>query len=212
MSKYVNKMKDVLTSFQTTATEIRRQVDFAEQNYAADYAAEERNKLQAQLNQAAEKARAQIDAIHAEAGEAARKWASLDGENVDHADLDLLKGGFDLTGDDVHELLVKHQGNGTMVRAIAKYAKEYGITPEYVPNLADKLTAYSAFCASAHSVISDISCSIGQTAGNFSRWAEPGNISQRMELVLYGIKSHMVKNTTVPKEKFDFNFTPLSGR
>lgn len=212
MSKYVNKMKDVLTSFQAAAAEIRAKVDFAEQNYNADYAAEERNKLQAQLNQAAESARAQIDAINAEAGEAARKWAALDGENVDHADLDLLKGGFDLTGDDVHELLVKHQGNGTMVRAIAKYAKEHDITPEYIPNLADKLMAYSAFCASAHSVISDISNSIGQTAGNFSRWAEPGNISQRMELVLYGIKSHTAGDVAKPREKFDFNFKPLSGR
>lgn len=212
MSKYANKMKDVLTSFSAAAVEIRAKVDFAEQNYTADYAAEERNKLQAQLNQAAEAARAQIDAINAEAVEAARKWAALDGENVDHADLDLLKGGFDLTGDDIHELLVKHQDNGTMVRAIAKYAKEHEITPEYIPNLADKLMAYSTFCASAHSVISDISNSSGQTAGNFSRWAEPGNISQRMELVLYGIKSHTAKDAAAPKEKFDFNFTPLSGR
>lgn len=213
MSKYVNRMKDVIVSFNATAGEIRKKMDFCSENYNADYAAEERNKLQIQLKQAEENARNEIDAIRFEAGKAVRKWAFLDGEKIDAADIKLLDGSFNLSAENIHELLVKHQDSCVMVNAIAKYAKEHNIATGYIPNLADKLLAYISFATSAHNVISDIAGNIGLPANDISisHWGKPGNISQRMETILYGIKAQEPA-PAAPKATFNFDFKPLAGR
>ena len=101
----------------------------------------------------------------------------------------------------------------SMVSAIAKYANERNVVLEYVPNLADKLKAYTAFCSSAHQMISYIAGNLGMPMDSivFASWGLPGNISQRMELILYGLKKRDI-NQPQPQAKFDFNFKPLSGR
>lgn len=206
MSKYVMKMKDVLKSFNSETLRIREKMS----GYLPE---KELAKLQQDLNQAAESARSQIDAIHNEAGSAARKWATADGRNIDEADLNLLKGSFELSSEDLHDLMIKHQGSYVMVSAIAKYANERNVVLEYVPNLADKLMAYTAFCSSAHQMISFIAGNLGMPMDSivFASWGLPGNISQRMELILYGLKKRGI-NQPQPQAKFEFNFKPLSGR
>lgn len=214
MSNYVSRMKDVTVSFNRTALEIRNKMDYNNQHFNADYAGEENARLQAEMNRAADQARGQIDSIHNEAAAAARKWAEPSGENIDTADLNLLKGDFDLSAEDLHMLLVKHQWNSVMVNAIAKYAKEHDIPLDYVPNLEDKLYAYKSFAGSAHNEISNIVGSIGMSESRMELWAKPGNISQRMETVLYGIKKHEAPEAApqLPEGNFNFGFGKLPGR
>lgn len=213
MSKYVGKMKDVLVSFNNTALDIRRKMDYAHEHYNADIAATEDNKLRAQLLQSAAGARDQIAAILQQAVAAVKQWAAPDGAKIDTADLEMLRGGFSLSAEDVHSLLVKHQGNGVMVNAIAKYAKEHGIIPNYIPNVEDKVSAYEAFANSANNMISNISGVIGYSTSSdvLTQWGLPGNMSQWLEIVIYGIKDQ-APAAVQPMAVFGFDFKPLEGR
>lgn len=213
MSIYVDKMKDVLVSFNNTALEIRKKMQYAHEVYAGETAATEENRLRVQHNQAAEAARDQIAAILQQAITAAKQWASPDGAKIDTADLELLRGGFNLNNKDIHGLLVKHQGNGVMVNAIAKYAKEHGITPNYIPNLEDKMWVYELFANSANNMISNISGNLGYSTDSnvLVLWGQPGNMSQRAEMALFGIKNQEPA-AVQPKAVFGFDFKPLKGR
>lgn len=212
MSKYVSQMKCVLDSFAIKAQKVHADMERNTATYQPSNAADANARLQAELNQAAEEARNKIDAIRDEAAAAAKKWGELSGADIDAADLDLLKGDFQLSGEAVWKLLVKHQHNGTMVNAIAKYAKEHSITLDYIPNVEDKVFAYQSFAQSAKNVVGELVRTGGQPFGGLSMWGEPGNISQRMETVLYGIKEHEDPSTKPPKGNFDFGFKPLGGR
>lgn len=211
MSKYVGKMKDVLVSFNSTALEIRQKMQYAQEQFKTDIAAEEVDKLRGQLNQAAEAARDQIAAILRQAIAAAKEWAAPDGTKIDTADLELLRGDFNLSADDLHGLLVKHQSNGVMVNAIAKYAKDHEIFPNYIPNVEAKVSAYETFAKGADSTISDISGNLGTNNDALALWGQPGNMSQRLELAIYGIKAQ-TPAAERPKAVFGFDFKPLPGR
>ena len=213
MSVYVNRMKGVLTAFNTTANQIHRDIDRNNRDFLPDVAADANAKLQAELNKAAASARDHINAIHDDAQKAVRKWAEPAGAEIDAADLKLLDGRFQLSAGDLHSLLVKHQNSGTMVNAIAKYAGDHGLTPEYIPNVEDKLYIYKSFAESAHNMIGRIVGNIGLNDNDLtlSKWAERGNISQRAELILYGIKLPE-EDTEAPKADFNFGFNHLSGR
>ena len=214
--QYVNKMKNALVSFNTTAQKIRRDMDRNNRDFLPDAASDANVKLQANLNKAADSARDQIDAIHEDARKAVQKWAEPAGAEIDTADLKLLDGSFQLSAEDLHNLLVKHQNSGTMVNAIAKYAREHDLTPSYIPNVEDKLYVYKSFAESAHSVIGRIMGNIGLNDNDvvLSKWAERGNISQRAELVLYGIKVREEPALVSRSERanFNFNFKHLDGR
>ena len=214
MSKYVNRMKDVLVSFNATAQRIHKDMDRNIANCKPDVASDENARLQAKLNMAAEEARGEIDVIHEEAVAAAKKWGEPAGTNIDADDLGLLKGNFILSKEAVWNLLVKHQGNGTMVNAIAKYAREHDMVLDYIPSVEDKTFAYDSFVKSANGVISNISGAIGleNTDLSISKWGEPGNISQRMETILHGIKEKENPSTKPPKGNFNFGFKALDGR
>lgn len=212
MSTYVGKMKDVLVSFNNTALDIRKKMQNAQAQYKADIAAAEENKLREQLKQAAESARNQIAAILQQAITVAKKWSAPDGAKIDAADLELLRGDFNISAEDIHGLLVKHQGNGVMVNAIAKYAKEHGIVPDYIPNVEDKVSAYEAFANGANNMIANICGNIGLTPTDeaLTTWGTSGNMSQRLELAIYGIKE--LPAAEPPKATFDFGFKHLEGR
>lgn len=212
MSKYVGKMKDVLVSFNNTALDIHKKMQYAHEWYNADVAGEEDNKLRAQLQKAEVGARDQIAEILQQASAAAKEWAAPDGTKIDSADLELLRGDFNLSDEDINSLLVKHQGNGVMVNAIAKYAKAHGITPHYIPNVEDKVSAYEAFANGANGMISNISGNLGYSADSDTLvlWGTPGNMSQRLELILFGIKNQAP--TPQPKAVFGFDFRHLDGR
>lgn len=214
--KFVSRMKSTLVSLNTTAQKIHEEMNRNSEMFRPDMAEAENNKLQIQLNNAVAAARDEIDAIHTQAKAAVKEWATPAGDRIDTSDLELLKGGFQLSRKDIETLLVKHQGSGTMVNAIAKYAKEHsiGFADSYIPNVEDKLFVYESFAKSAHTLVSDIahSIGIGDNAISLKMWAEPGNISQRAELVLYGLKVEE-EPVPVPRGKgFNFNFKPLSGR
>lgn len=213
MSTYVGKMKNVLVAFNNAALDIRQKVQHANEQFKTDVAAEEVNKLRAQLAQAAEEARDQISAILRQAIATAKEWAAPDGTKIDAADLELLRGDFNLSAEDIHGLLVKHQGNGVMVNAIAKYAKAHEIVPNYVPNVEDKVSAYEAFAKGANEMISNISGNLGYSTDSdvLVLWGQPGNMSQRLELAIYGIKDH-APAAEQPKAVFGFGFKPLPGR
>lgn len=213
MSKYVEKMKDVLVSFNNTALDIRKKVQYAHAQYKADIAATEENKLRGQLKQAAEGARDQIADILRQAAASAKAWAAPDGTKIDAADLELLRGDFNLSAENLHGLLVKHQGNGVMINAIAKYAKDHGVTPAYIPNVGDKVSAYEAFANGANNMISNISGNLGYPTDSdtLALWGQPGNMSQRLELAIFGIKDQ-TSAAEAPKAVFGFDFKPLEGR
>lgn len=212
MSKYVGKMKDVLVTLNNTALDIRNKQQVARAQYKDDIAAGEIEKLRAQLKQAEIAAREQIEAILQEAIAAAKKWAAPDGSKINTADLELLRGDFNLSVEDIHGLLVKHQQNGVMVNAIAKYAKEHGIIPDYIPNVEDKVSAYKTFANGAINMISNICGNLGYATDSDTLvlWGQPGNMSQRLELAIFGIKDHSAAEST--KAVFGFSFKPLEGR
>lgn len=214
MSKYVKKMKQVLLNLNSTAQRIHRQMDYNTVNFKPDVAGEENVKLQAELNKAGAEAQEQIDSTHEDAAAAARKWAEPAGKEINEDDLALLNGSFQLSSEDLHNLLAKYQDNGTMVNAIAAYAKKHDIILDYIPNLEDKMFAYDSFAKSAYTMIGQICSSIGTPdyAGILALWAEPGNIGQRMEMALYGIKRKDAPPVTEPKAYFGFNFKPLKDR
>lgn len=214
MSQYVNRMGSVLVSLNTAAQKIHADMDRNTANLKPDVAADENARLQAELNKAASEARTQIDAIREDAAAAARKWGEPAGAEIDAGDLALLKGDFQLSQETLWNLLVKHQNNGTMVNAISKYAKEHDVILDYIPNVEDKLFAYDSFAKSANGMIGDIVHSIGLAHNDLTlaKWGEPGNISQRMELVLYGIKKKEDPSAKLPDGNFNFGFKPLEGR
>ena len=211
MNTYVGKMKDVLVSFNNTALEIRKKMQYAKDQYREDLVAAEENNLRTQLVQAAEGARDQIAAILQQAIAAAKEWAAPDGTKIDAADLELLRGDFNLSAEDLYVLLVKHQDNGVMVNAVAKYAKDHGIALGYIPNAEDKVYAYEAFAKGANNTIANICDNIGLSPADeaLTVWGTPGNMSQRLELALYGIKETPAET---PKAVFNFGFKPLQGR
>lgn len=187
MSKYVNRMREVLTTFNRKAIGISGDMTDSRERYSQEYAFAEMDKLRSQLNEAAVNARSQIDTIHKEAQTAARKWAALDGKEVNAADLSLLKGDFELSGADLTDMVVKYWDNGTMINAIDKYVKKHPVAV-YVPNLDDKLQAYKILSQSAHGLIGSISESIGVPEDRISGWGVSGNVSDRLERALYGIQ------------------------
>lgn len=213
MSTYVGKMKDVLVSFNNTALDIRKKMQNVHAQYKADIAVSEENKLRGQLKQAAEGARDQIAAILQLAIAAAEKWATLDSAEIDAADLSLLRGGFRITSKDLHRLLVKHQNNGTMINAIAAFVSRSGLRVQYIPKVEDKVSAYEAFANGANNMIANISGNLGYSTDSdtLALWGQPGNMSQRLELAIFGIKDQ-TPAAEPPKAVFGFDFKPLDGR
>lgn len=206
--QYVNRMKDALASLNATADQIYRKIDYNNANFLPDVAAEANARLQAEMNAAAEKIRDKIDAIRRDAQAAVRKWAEPTGSEIDREDLALLNGSFQLSSKDLHNLLVKHQKNGTMVNAIAKYSKEKKVPVNYIPNVEDKLHYYDLFAKSAHGEVSAI---VGSGPRNISSWGARSGLSPRAELVLYGIEE-IPEPAEPPKAKFEFTFSRLPGR
>ena len=213
MSTHIDRMKGTLLSLNATAQRTHAAMDQNNRTYLPEAAAKENVRLQTELNQAAESAREQIDSIHADAAAAARKWGELSGAKIDAADIELLKGDFQFTKAKLEDLLFKHQDNATMVNAIVKYAKEHGIVLDYVPTVEEKLYAYDAMRRSAQDMIGTIVQSVGLPNDSviIKLWGEPGNISDRLELALYGIRQREEPKAP-PRAHFDFNFTPLAGR
>ena len=213
MNTHIDRMKDTLLSLNATAQKIHADMDHANRTYLPAEAAKENVRLQTELNRAVEGAREQIDSIHADAAAGARKWGELAGAKIDAADIELLKGDFQFTKAKLEDLLFKHQDNATMVNTIAKYAKEHGIVLDYIPTVEDKLSAYDAMAQSAQDMIGTIVQSIGLPNDSviLTMWGQPGNISDRLELALFGIKQRE-ESTAPPRAHFNFNFTPLAGR
>lgn len=188
MSKYVDKMRAVLAALNTKAMATGNAIEAAHNQFSVANANEKVWALHEQLQQAATSARDQIAVILQEATDAAKKWAELDGRKVDTADLELLRGDFNLDDEALYRLLVKHQANGVMVNAIAKYAKEHRIPLGNIPTVEGKIQAYNIMADGAGKMIGSIVQSMGTDAESLTEWGKSGNVSQRIELALYGIQ------------------------
>lgn len=66
---------------------------------------------------------------------------------------------------------------------------------------------------SANNMISNISGNLGYSTDSnvLVLWGQPGNMSQRAEMALFGIKNQEPA-AVQPKPVFGFDFTPLRGR
>lgn len=187
MSKYVYKMRAVLAALNTKAMTTGNAIEAAHDQLSVANANEKVWALLNQLQQEATSARGQITTILQEATEAAEKWGELDGRKVDAADLELLRGDFSLDDEALHRLLVKHQHNGVMINAIAKYAKEHRIPLGSIPTVEGKIQAYNTMADGALKVIGSIVQSMGVDTGTLAEWGKSSNVSQRIEMALYGI-------------------------
>ena len=188
MSKYVDKMRAVLAELNTKALTTGNAIAEAHDQLSEANASEKDWELRETLQQAAAAAKNQIATILDEAVAAANKWAELDGTKIDEADLALLRGDFELSGDDIQRLVVKHQDNAVMLNAIAKYTRKSGSTQWYVPTKEGKIQAYNIMADGALKVIGSIVQSMGTDAETLAEWGKSGNVSQRIELALYGIQ------------------------
>lgn len=187
MSKYVDQMRAVLAELNTKALATGNAITEAHDQLSVANASEKDWELRETLRQAAAAAKDQIAAILGEAVAAANKWAELDGTKIDEADLALLRGDFDLSGDDIQRLVVKHQNNAVMLNAIARYTRKSGSPQWYVPTKEGKIQAYNTMAEGALKVIGSIVQSMGTDSETLAEWGKSGNVSQRIELVLYGI-------------------------
>lgn len=188
MSKYVDQMRAVLAELNTKALTTGTAIAEAHDQLSVANASEKDWELRETLRQAAAAANDQIAAILGEAIAAANKWAELDGAKIDEADLALLRGDFDLSHDDVQRLVVKHQDNAVMLNAIARYNRKSGSPQWYVPTREGKIQAYNIMADGACKMIGSIVQSMGTDAETLAEWGKSGNVSQRIELALYGIQ------------------------
>ena len=122
---------------------------------------------------------------------AAKTWAKLDPNEIDKEDLFLIQGDVSPAVSDVRDLMVKHQHNGTMVNAIAKYIGRAGFCVPvcYIPNLKDKTQAYAHFADAACAMIEKINKKECLPAGNveLQQWGAPETIGEHLAAVIYGI-------------------------
>ena len=84
---------------------------------------------------------------------------------------------------------------------------------QYIPNVEDKVSAYEAFANGANNMIANISGTLGYSTDSdtLAQWGQPGNMSQRLELAIFGIKDQ-APAAEPPKAVFGFDFKPLDGR
>lgn len=187
MSKYVDQMRAVLAELNTKALTTGNAITEAHDQLSEANASEKDWELREALQQAAATAKNQIATILGEAIAAANKWAELDGTKIDEADLALLRGDFELSGNDIQRLVVKHQDNAVMLNAIAKYTRKSGSPQWYVPTREGKIQAYNIMADGACKMIGSIVQSMGTDAEALAEWGKSGNVSQRIDLALYGI-------------------------
>lgn len=126
----------------TTAQALMAQKEKNAETYQAEVAEEQNRGIDAKLSQLYADAWKRLQAAQAAGIVQAEKWGDLDGAKITD-DLRLLGGHFELKKPQVEALVEKYRGNGTMMEAIAKYAREHNMAFLNVPSVAGKKEAWA---------------------------------------------------------------------
>lgn len=219
MDKHIAEMKNELSYFNAAVKDAAAIREANGRRYQPEYAAAENARLEDTVAQLYRETRGKIEAIHARAVAAVNAWAKLDGAKIDPADMVLLEGDFPLTTAELRSMLLKHEGNRTMIARVMQYAEEHEIQFQlgYVPTPEDKLAVYDAFKTSAISLLDTIRCSGGITDSMMGAFGDPSHVTDpRFVCVLCGLEA-LQKGVETPgaahaNGEFAFHFKPLPGR
>lgn len=142
MNTYLSQMRDALSTYFTSAQALMEQKQKNAETYQAEVAEEQNRGIDAKLSQLyADTWRKLQDAQSAGIAQA-EKWGELDGSKVTD-DLRLLGGHFELKKAQVEALVEKYRGNGTMMEAIGKYAREHEMGFLNIPSVGGKVEAWA---------------------------------------------------------------------
>lgn len=155
MNKFVSLMKKDIQDFYKAAFEANAEKEKNNSTYLSNIASEANAKLDSDIQNKYVKAIANLDIILNDAKADTEKWAVLDGKKIDTADLELLRGGFNLGYKELSELIDKHAGNATMLNAIGEYADTHKIVV-MMPTVKSKGDAYVKLALSANDMLSTI--------------------------------------------------------
>jgi cell division protein YceG involved in septum cleavage len=156
MNKFITSMKNTIKNYYKAATEAAEKKDKNNSTYLAGIAAEENAKLDSFIQSQYAKSINEIDGILEAAKADSEKWSVLDGKKIDSADLELLRGGFNLGYKELSELVEKHSNNATMLNAISEYASNHNVNGLFIPTVYSKNEAYTKLALSASQLCSSI--------------------------------------------------------
>lgn len=187
---YITQMKGTITKFYNAMQEAKKKIDNNNSIYLPDIAAGENEKIKADLHTKERAAEAEINAIRDKAHEAVDRWKALSGKEIEDADLKLLSGAFNLTAEDLTDLIMKHKDNGTMIRAIGDYADAHKIVV-MVPTPEAKKRAYNIAHDDAINMLGTIEANVSDFSPNYSGFSVEMMLSGFMDQV------NMINNQTM---------------
>ncbi len=129
---YIGNLKQIIQGFAATARKYAAAVEENDRRYLPDIAQRENDKLEREFMAAFDGASARLDEEQDAVLATIDRWATLDGSEIDSADMQLLTGAFDLTVQDIEELAERYSENYTMLRALQAYVDKHNRdrTPE----------------------------------------------------------------------------------
>ena len=166
--KYLETLKQILDSY---ADKVRKNVDFmdrARRTYQPEIADKKVAAAIANIHNDSSAAYRDIDSAAGKEIEAVKAWGILKGSEIEGKDLELLTDMFDLTGEDLLELVNRYRNNATMLRAIDTYYKrrQAGLTRDeilteqvylpQIPTVDNKILAVNHFAEAAKALVRQI--------------------------------------------------------
>lgn len=142
MNTYLAQMRDALSSYYTSAQALMEQKQKNAETYQAEVAEEQNRGIDSKLSQLYADTWRKLQDAQAAGIVQAEKWGELEGSKITD-DIKLLGGHFELKKPQVEALVEKYRGNGTMMEAIAKYAREHEMGFLNVPSVAGKKEAWA---------------------------------------------------------------------
>lgn len=152
MNVYLNEMRNALSSYYTGAQALMAQKEKNAETYQAEVAEEQNRGIDSKLSQLYADTWKKLQAAQAAGIAQAEKWGELDGAKITD-DIKLLGGHFELKKPQVEALVERYRNNGTMMEAIAKYAREHGMDFLNVPSVAGKAQAWAYILDHAKSLL-----------------------------------------------------------
>lgn len=191
MNTYLAQMRDALSSYYTGAQALMAQKQKNAETYQAEVAEEQNWGIDSKLSQLYADTWKKLQAAQAAGVAQAETWGELDGSKVTD-DIKLLGGHFELKKPQVEALVERYRNNGTMMEAIAKYAREHGMDFLNVPSVAGKAQAWAYILDHAKSLLDQatnppaVGWMVGATAaGAVKRQIETFGTSDVPESKLY---------------------------
>lgn len=191
MNTYLNEMRNALSSYYTGAQALMGQKQKNSETYQAEVAEEQNRGIDSKLSQLYADTWKKLQAAQAAGVAQAETWGELDGAKITD-DIKLLGGHFELKKPQVEALVERYRNNGTMMEAIAKYAREHGMDFLNVPSVAGKAQAWAYILDHAKSLLDQatnppaVGWMVGATAaGAVKRQIETFGTSDVPESKLY---------------------------